>query len=145
MSVADIYLLSAISFLIIIWEWIQHKRISPGVHLNIGLCYLVLWLRVHLCLSFSPTVSCLARCDRQRPRSPGRVPPKAAASRRDERAAGARRRPRCRHLPAGAAAGRRILQTPPLPLPPMWWHRGRTPPQPEWLRPSWSLHTVQTT
>lgn len=91
-----------------------------------------------------PSLSRLACGDRQCARSSCRLPPEAAASRQYERSAGARRRPRRCHLPAGAAAGCRKLQIPPFPLPPLRRHRGRASPQSQRLRSLRSLHTVRT-
>lgn len=84
----------------------------------------------------------LARGDGWRPGGPGRLPPQAAAAGWDGRAQDDGRRPRCRHLPAGAAAGRRQLQTPPLPLPPLRRLGGGATAQPQRLCPLRGLRQV---
>lgn len=84
----------------------------------------------------------LASGDGRRPGGPSRFPPEAAAAWRDGRTEDDGRHPRRRHLPARAAAGRRQLQAPPLPLSPLRRPGGGAATQPQRLRPLGGLHTV---
>lgn len=92
--------------------------------------------------SFFTFLSCLACCDRRCPWSPCWFSPETSASRCHERTQGAWCCPRRRHLPVGATAGGSKLQTPPLPLPSLWWNGGGAATQSQWLCQNRNLQQV---